>query len=154
MSNETRIEHDPLGPVSVPADRYCGAQTARALANFPISGIPINSVPPVIQALAHVKLAAAQANCDEGLLSSEKRDASVLACQEVLAGKHHDEFLVDVFQGRAGTSTNMNMNAVLTNRASELLGGVRGEGRLVYPNDDVNDPNQQTMPTRLPSDFP
>ncbi|MBB4299446.1 aspartate ammonia-lyase [Rhizobium leguminosarum] len=138
MSNDTRIEHDPLGPVSVPADRYYGAQTAGALANFPISGIPINSMPSVIQALAHVKMAAAQANCDEGLLSSEKRNAIVLACQEVLAGKHHDEFLVDVFQGGAGTSTNMNMNEVLANRASELLGGVRGEGRLVHPNDDVN----------------
>ncbi|MBY3447111.1 aspartate ammonia-lyase [Rhizobium laguerreae] len=138
MSNHTRIEHDPLGPVSVPSERYYGAQTARALANFPISGIPIKTMPSVIQALAHVKMAAAQANCDEGLLPNEKRDAIVLACQEVLAGKHDDEFLVDVFQGGAGTSTNMNMNEVLANRASELLGGVRGEGRLVHPNDDVN----------------
>ncbi|RVI61366.1 aspartate ammonia-lyase [Sinorhizobium meliloti] len=138
MSNDTRIEHDPLGPVSVPADRYYGAQTARALANFPISGIPIKSIPSVIQALAHVKMAAAQANCEEGLLPSEKRDAIVLACQEVLAGKHDQEFVVDVFQGGAGTSTNMNMNEILANRASELLGGVRGEGRLVHPNDDVN----------------
>ncbi|UXN57594.1 aspartate ammonia-lyase [Phyllobacterium zundukense] len=138
MSNDNRIEHDPLGPVSVPADRYYGAQTARALENFPISGIAINSMPFVIQALAHVKMAAAQANCDEGLLPIEKRDAIVLACQEVLAGKHDDEFLVDVFQGGAGTSTNMNMNEVLANRASELFGGARGEGRLVHPNDDVN----------------
>ncbi|MBB4577257.1 aspartate ammonia-lyase [Rhizobium lentis] len=138
MSNVNRIEHDPLGPVSVPADRYYGAQTARALGNFPISGIPIKSMPFVLQALAHVKMAAAQANCDEGLLPTEKRDAIVLACEEVLAGKHEDEFLVDVFQGGAGTSTNMNMNEVLANRASELLGGVRGEGRVVHPNDDVN----------------
>ncbi|MFQ6163440.1 aspartate ammonia-lyase [Sinorhizobium meliloti] len=138
MSNHNRIEHDPLGPVSVPADRYYGAQTARALDNFPISGIPIKSMPFLIEALAHVKMAVAQANCDEGLLSTEKRDAIVLACQEVLAGKHDKEFLVDVFQGGAGTSTNMNMNEVLANRASELLGGVRGEGRLVHPNDDVN----------------
>lgn len=81
MSDDTRIEHDPLGPLSVPADRYYGAQTARALANFRISGIPITSMPSVIQALAHVKMAAAQANCDKGLLPSEKRDAIGLACE-------------------------------------------------------------------------
>ncbi|WP_234890028.1 lyase family protein [Sinorhizobium medicae] len=96
----------------VPADRYYGAQTARAHANFPISGIPIKSMPSVIQALDHVKMAAAQANCDKGLLPSEKRDAIVLTCQEVLAGKHDQEFVVDVFQGGAGTSTNMNMNEI------------------------------------------
>lgn len=138
MSVENRIETDPLGPVNVTADRYYGAQTARAIDNFPISGITINRMPNVVEALAHVKMAAAQANCDEGLLADVKRDAIVSACQEVLAGKHDDEFLVDVFQGGAGTSTNMNMNEVLANRASELLGGVRGEGRLVHPNDDVN----------------
>lgn len=133
-----RFESDPLGPVSVPSTRYYGAQTARAIENFPISGIPINNMSFLVQALAQVKIAAAQANCEEGGLSVEKRDAIVLACQEVLAGKHDDEFLVDVFQGGAGTSTNMNMNEVLANRASELLGGVRGQGRLVHPNDDVN----------------
>lgn len=126
MSVKNRIEHDPLGPVSVPSDRYYGAQTARAIENFPISGIAINSMPFLTQALAHVKMAAAQANCAEGLLPNAKRDAIVHACQEVLAGKHYDEFLVDVFQGGAGTSSNMNMNEVLANRASELLGGVRG----------------------------
>ncbi|PVE21054.1 aspartate ammonia-lyase [Microvirga sp. KLBC 81] len=138
MTVDHRIESDPLGPVSVPSDRYYGAQTARAIANFPISGITIKRLPLVIQALAHVKMAAARANCEEGYLSPEKRDAIVQACQEVLAGKQDEEFLVDVFQGGAGTSTNMNMNEVLANRASELLGGVRGEGRLVHPNDDVN----------------
>ncbi|MCA1444151.1 hypothetical protein I6F07_28945 [Ensifer sp. IC4062] len=138
MPNDNRIEHDPLGPVSVPTDRYHGAQTSRALDNFPTSGIPIKSMPNLIRALAHVKMAAAQANCDEGLPPTEKRVAIVLACQEVLAGKHDEEFLVHVFQSGAGTSTNMNMNEVLANRASELLGGVQGEGRLVHPNDGVN----------------
>ncbi|WP_041678996.1 aspartate ammonia-lyase [Rhizobium etli] len=138
MSIDNRIEHDPLGSVSVPSNRYYGAQTARAIDNFPISGITLKSMPWVIQALARVKMAAAQANCEEGLLSSAKRDAILQACHEVLSGMHDDEFLVDVFQGGAGTSTNMNMNEVLANRASELLGGGRGEGRLVHPNDDVN----------------
>ncbi|WP_352785534.1 aspartate ammonia-lyase [Mesorhizobium sp. M0643] len=138
MYCDYRIEHDPLGAMSVPVDRYYGAQTARAVENFPISGIAIKSMPFVIQALAHVKIAAAQANCEEGVLVADKRDAIVQACKEVLDGKHNDEFPVDVFQGGAGTSTNMNMNEVLANRASELLGGVRGEGRLVHPNDEVN----------------
>ncbi|WP_331375245.1 aspartate ammonia-lyase [Sinorhizobium chiapasense] len=138
MSSDSRIEYDPLGAVSVPLDRYFGAQTARAIENFPISGIAIRSLPFVIQALAHVKMAAAQANFDEGLLSEAKRDAILQACHEVLAGKYDEEFLVDVFQGGAGTSTNMNMNEVLANRASEILGSARGQGRLVHPNDDVN----------------
>ncbi|MGY5795136.1 aspartate ammonia-lyase len=138
MASEYRIEHDPLGLVNVPAERYYGAQTARAVKNFPISGIPIRSMPFLIEALAQVKIAAAQANCEEGSLSEEKQDAIILACQEVLAGQHNDEFPTDVFQGGAGTSTNMNMNEVIANRASELLGGVRGESRLVHPNDDVN----------------
>ncbi|TXR50529.1 aspartate ammonia-lyase [Phyllobacterium endophyticum] len=138
MPIDNRVEHDPLGHVNVPSDRYYGAQTARATENFPISGISIKQLPYVIHALAHVKIAAAQANCEEGLLATDKRDAIVLACQEVLAGKHNDEFQVDVFQGGAGTSTNMNMNEVIANRASEMLGGVLGEGRLVHPNDHVN----------------
>ncbi|AUX78804.1 aspartate ammonia-lyase 2 (plasmid) [Sinorhizobium fredii] len=138
MSSDSRIEYDPLGAVSVPLDRYFGAQTARAIENFPISGIAIRSLPFVIQALAHFKMAAAQANFDEGLLSEAKRDAILQACHEVLAGKYDEEFLVDVFQGGAGTSTNMNMNEVLANRASEILGSARGQGRLVHPNDDVN----------------
>ncbi|WP_413990686.1 aspartate ammonia-lyase [Labrys okinawensis] len=138
MSTDKRIELDPLGPVSVPADSYYGAQTARALENFPISGIPIKSMPFLIRALAQVKMAAAHANFEEGLLADAKREAIVAACREVLAGKHDNEFLVDVFQGGAGTSTNMNMNEVLAYRATELLGGARGEERLVHPNDDVN----------------
>ncbi|WP_074070904.1 aspartate ammonia-lyase [Rhizobium gallicum] len=138
MVSGFRIERDPLGSISVPEDCYYGAQTARAMKNFPISGIAIKRMPLVIQALAHVKMAAAQANFEEGTLAEDKRAAIVQACEEVLAGKHNDEFPVDVFQGGAGTSTNMNMNEVLANRASELLGGARGEGRLVHPNDDVN----------------
>ncbi len=138
MSVKFRTEHDPLGEVEVPLDNYYGAQTARAVRNFPISGITIGSLPFVIRALAHVKKAAAQANFEDGTLSGTKRDAIIEACDEVLAGVHRGEFPVDVFQGGAGTSTNMNMNEVLANRASELLGGVRGEGRSVHPNDDVN----------------
>ncbi len=138
MSVQVRTEQDSLGSVEVPADRYYGAQTARAIANFPISGIAVNTLPYVIQALAEVKMAAARANCDEGNLSIKKRDAIVQACNEVLAGIHTAEFPVDVFQGGAGTSTNMNMNEVLANRASELLGGPLGDERLVHPNDDVN----------------
>lgn len=138
MSSNNRVENDPLGPVEVPANRYYGAQTARALRNFNISGVAVNRMPFVIQALAQIKMAAARANCDEGTLAIDKRDAIVSACEEILAGKHDEEFPVDVFQGGAGTSTNMNMNEVLANRASELLGGTRGTGRLVHPNDDVN----------------
>lgn len=138
MSATFRTEYDSLGPVEVPSDSYYGAQTARAVQNFPISGIAIGSLPFVIQALAHVKRAAAQANHAVGTLSGSKRDAIIYACDEILSGSYRDEFPVDVFQGGAGTSTNMNMNEVLANRASELLGGVRGEGRLVHPNDDVN----------------
>lgn len=138
MSSDSRIEYDPLGAVSVPLDRYFRAQTARAIESFPISGIALRSMPFVIQQLAHAKMAAAQDNFDEGLLSEAKRDAILQACHEVLAGKYDEEFLVDVFQGGAGTSTNMNMNEVLANRASEILGSARGQGRLVHPNDDVN----------------
>ncbi|MCB1469209.1 MAG: aspartate ammonia-lyase [Rhizobiaceae bacterium] len=133
-----RTEADTIGSVKVPAQRYYGAQTARAISNFPISGVPVATMPHLLAALAQVKIAAAQANCDEGTLTPEKRDAIVAAGREVMAGKHNEEFPVDVFQGGAGTSTNMNMNEVIANRASEILGGSRGVDRIVHANDDVN----------------
>lgn len=133
-----RVERDTLGNVDVPSGRYYGAQTARAVVNFPISGITIASLPHLIRSLAQVKIAAAMANFDEGHLSREKHEAIITACREVIDGSFSEEFVVDVFQGGAGTSTNMNMNEVIANRASELLGGRRGDYRTVHPNDDVN----------------
>lgn len=138
MSAATRIEHDFLGAVEVPASRYYGAHTARANENFPVSGIPVGGLRPFLTALAQVKIAAARANFDEGGISGEKRDAIVQACREIIDGRFAEEFTVDVFQGGAGTSTNMNVNEVVASRASELLGGSRGPDRLVHPNDDVN----------------
>ena len=131
-----RIEHDSLGPVEVPADRLWGAQTQRALQNFLIGTerMPLE----IICALVEVKRAAAAANRDLGQLDPRKAAAIVSAADEVLAGRHDDEFPLGVWQTGSGTQTHMNVNEVLANRASELLGGVRGEGRKVHPNDDVN----------------
>jgi aspartate ammonia-lyase len=138
VNEEFRIERDTLGEVSVPSSRYYGAQTARAVQNFPISGVSIAQLPHLLCALAQVKIAAAMANFDEGSLSRQKRDAIITACREIVDGGLTSEFVVDVFQGGAGTSTNMNMNEVVANRASELLGGCRGDYRTIHPNDDVN----------------
>src|SRR5690349_7108065 len=131
-----RIEKDTFGPIEVPADRLWGAQTQRSLTNFKISG---ERMPQgLLHALALVKKAAALVNLDLGTLDPKKGQAIIAAADEVLAGKHDDEFPLVVWQTGSGTQTNMNMNEVLANRASELLGGVRGEERLVHPNDDVN----------------
>ncbi|MHB1124158.1 MAG: class II fumarate hydratase [Ramlibacter sp.] len=132
----TRIEHDTFGPVEVPADRLWGAQTQRSLRNFDISGE--RQPREIIRALAQVKRSAAVVNHLLGLLSQDKASAIVAAADEVLSGRHDDEFPLVVWQTGSGTQTNMNVNEVLANRASELLGGARGEGRLVHPNDDVN----------------
>jgi len=131
-----RIERDTFGEIRVPADRLWGAQTQRSLENFRISGerMPIE----LIRALAKVKRACAAVNRDLGALDAKKADAIVAAADEVLAGRHDAEFPLVVWQTGSGTQTNMNMNEVLANRASELLGGERGEQRLVHPNDDVN----------------
>ncbi|HEX7647973.1 MAG TPA: class II fumarate hydratase [Noviherbaspirillum sp.] len=131
-----RTERDTFGPIEVPADRLWGAQTQRSLHHFHISteAMPVE----LVQALAAVKRACAVANRELGLLDARKVDAIVQAADEVLAGKHPDEFPLSVWQTGSGTQSNMNMNEVLANRASELLGGSRGEGRLVHPNDDVN----------------
>jgi len=132
----TRIESDSLGPVRVPASRLWGAQTERSRQNFRISGERMPD--ELIQMLALVKKAAAELNCELGLLDAETADAIVSAADEVLEGKHPEEFPLVVWQTGSGTQTNMNMNEVLANRASEILGGERGEKRLVHPNDDVN----------------
>lgn len=132
----TRIERDTFGPIEVPADRLWGAQTQRSLQNFDISGE--RQAPELIRALAQVKRASAVVNQALGLQDAAKTEAIVKAADEVIAGRHAGEFPLVVWQTGSGTQTNMNVNEVLANRASELLGGVRGEGRLVHPNDDVN----------------
>src|SRR6185436_18952958 len=123
-------------PIEVPADRLWGAQTQRSLTNFKISGERMPRA--LIHALAMVKKAAALVNLDLKTLDEKKGRAVIAAADEVLVGKHDDEFPLVVWQTGSGTQTNMNMNEVLANRASELLGGERGEGRLVHPNDHVN----------------
>ena len=133
---KTRIERDTLGEVAVPAERLWGAQTQRSLQNFDISG---DRMPrELIRALAQVKRASAVVNHALGLQDEKKTRAIVAAADEVIAGRHVAEFPLVVWQTGSGTQTNMNVNEVLANRASELLGGERGEGRLVHPNDDVN----------------
>ncbi len=135
---EMRVEKDLLGPKEVPANAYYGVQTARALENFQISGIEINHYPGFVEAWAIVKLAAAQANTDVGAMKPEKLAAIDKACQAVLAGKYHDQFVVDWFQGGAGTSSNMNANEVLANVALELSGHKKGEYQFIDPHDDLN----------------
>jgi fumarate hydratase class II/aspartate ammonia-lyase len=132
----TRIEKDTMGEMRVPARALYGAQTARAVENFPISGLRAH--PAFVDATVRVKVAAARANARLGLLPRKKARAIEAAAREVLAGRWRDQFVVDVYQAGAGTSHNMNVNEVLANRATELLGGRRGAERLVEPNDDVN----------------
>jgi hypothetical protein len=117
-----RIEHDLLGDREIPSDAYYGVHTLRALENFPITGTPISDYPDLIRALAMIKKAAARANHDLGLLPAPITEAIVAACREIMGGKLADQFVVDVIQGGAGTSTNMNANEVIANRALELLG--------------------------------
>jgi fumarate hydratase class II len=132
----TRTERDTFGPIDVPAERLWGAQTQRSREFFRISDEQMPQ--ELIVALAQVKRAGAQVNRDLGRLPDDRAAAIIEAAQEVMAGRHPDEFPLSVWQTGSGTQTNMNMNEVLANRASELLGGQRGEGRLVHPNDDVN----------------
>ena len=133
---KTRIERDTFGPIEVPADKLWGAQTQRSLQNFDISGE--QQPREIIRALAQIKRSSARVNHALGLQDAAKTDAIVAASDEVIAGQHSDEFPLVVWQTGSGTQTNMNVNEVLANRASELLGGERGEGRRVHPNDDVN----------------
>ncbi|WP_454737127.1 aspartate ammonia-lyase [Cupriavidus necator] len=133
-----RTEHDLLGDRDVPADAYYGVHTLRAVENFPITGTPISIYPELIKALAYIKQAAALANHELGLLDEERCDAIVMACAELVGGKLHEQFVVDVIQGGAGTSTNMNANEVIANRALELLGHAKGQYQFLHPNEQVN----------------
>jgi aspartate ammonia-lyase len=133
-----RIEHDLLGDRQVPSDAYYGIHTLRALENFPISGTPISVYPEFIDALACVKQAVAHANLELGVLDEVRAGAIIQACREIRAGELHDQFVVDVIQGGAGTSTNMNANEVIANRGLELLGHKKGEYEHLHPMDHVN----------------
>ncbi|GLP81004.1 hypothetical protein TUM20984_24240 [Mycobacterium antarcticum] len=133
-----RRECDLLGCREVPGRAYFGVQTLRAVENFAISGVALRDFSRFIDAFAFVKKAAALANAELGVLSEDKRDAIVAACDEITAGRLHDQFVVDMIQGGAGTSTNMNVNEVIANRALEILGHQRGQYAYLHPNDDVN----------------
>ena len=134
----TRTEHDLLGDRDVPDEALYGVQTLRALENFAITGVPLREFPALIEALAAVKEAAAVANGELGFLATPIADLIVRACGEIRAGRHHEHFLVDMIQGGAGTSTNMNANEVIANRALELSGHVKGDYQHVHPNNHVN----------------
>ena len=136
LHEQTRVEHDSIGTLDVPANAYYGVQTLRAKRNFPMTGQRMH--PDMIRNLALVKKAAAIVNAQAGLLPPHVADAIVKACDEIAMGKLHDAFIVDPVQGGAGTSANMNANEVIANRAIEILGGSKGEYTLVHPNDHVN----------------
>src|SRR5581483_11764210 len=133
-----RVEKDLLGQKEIPGDAYYGVQTQRALENFQISGVLINHYPEFIDALALVKLAAAQANTEVGAMKPERLAAIEKAYKEILAGQYRDQFLVDWYQGGAGTSTNMNANEVLANVALEMSGHKKGDYTVIDPHDDLN----------------
>jgi len=135
---KVRVEKDLLGEKKIPADAYYGVQTARALENFQLSGVLINHYPGFVEAWAMVKLAAARANTDVGAMKKDRLDAIEKASQAVLDGKYHDQFMVDWYQGGAGTSTNMNANEVLANVGLELTGHKKGEYQYLEPHDDLN----------------
>src|SRR3954471_12505722 len=136
MSDKTRSEKDPLGALDVPDDALYGVQTLRAVQNFPISGL--RPLPAFVEAVVRIKRAAALTHRETGRLDAKLADAIVKAADEVLAGKHREHFVVDVYQAGAGTSHNMNCNEVLANRANEILGAARGAYAPVHPNDHVN----------------
>jgi aspartate ammonia-lyase len=133
-----RTEKDLLGEKQIPADKYYGVQTARALENFQISGVLINHYPGFVEAFAIVKMAAARANTDVGAMKKEHLAAIEKACQAVIDGKYHDQFVVDWYQGGAGTSTNMNANEVLANIGLEMTGHKKGEYQFLDPHDQLN----------------
>lgn len=134
----TRKEHDLIGEREIPNEVYYGVQTLRAIENFHISGVSIKLFPVFVKSLAQVKKAAALANLRTGELSAEHCEAICQACDEILAGHLHDQFLVDFIQGGAGTSTNMNANEVIANRALEIMGYKKGEYQYLHPNNHVN----------------
>ncbi|MBY6185076.1 aspartate ammonia-lyase [Marinobacter hydrocarbonoclasticus] len=133
-----RIEHDLLGDAQVPHTAYYGIQTQRAKENFNITGVAISHFPQLVNALAMVKMAAAKANLEVGVLTQHHHDAIVAACQEIIDGQWHDQFIVDLIQGGAGTSTNMNANEVIANRGLEILGYAKGNYAQLHPNNHVN----------------
>ncbi|MGU3576238.1 aspartate ammonia-lyase [Brucellaceae bacterium C25G] len=133
-----RTEHDMLGEMDIPLHLRYGIQTVRALHNFPISGVSIGQFPNLVKAFGIVKKAAATGNYAEGSLTKKQYDAICLACDDVISGALNDDFVVDVFQGGAGTSTNMNANEVIANRALEHLGLAHGSYEVIHPNEDVN----------------
>ncbi len=137
-SGKTRVEHDLLGNRDVPYEYYYGVQTLRALENFNISGITLNFFPDFVKSLAMVKMAAAKANYELGQLPKDIHDAILQACQEIIDNRYHAHFVVDMIQGGAGTSTNMNANEVIANRALEIMGKARGEYEFCHPNNHVN----------------
>jgi aspartate ammonia-lyase len=138
MSERTRIEHDLLGEREILDACYYGIQTLRALENFHITGVPISTYPRFIDSLVYIKKAAALANRKLGLLGPETAEAICHACDDVLAGRHRDQFVVDIIQGGAGTSTNMNANEVVANVALEIMGLPKGSYDVVHPNNHVN----------------
>ncbi len=138
MSTAIRIEHDFLGEKQIPGNAYWGVHTARAVENFPISGTTVSAMPDLIRALGYVKKAAARANVDLGALDEKRANAIKLACDDLINDQLHQEFVVDVIQGGAGTSTNMNANEVIANRALEKLGFEKGRYDVLHPNDHVN----------------
>jgi aspartate ammonia-lyase len=153
LSSKTpsRIERDLLGEREIPRSAYYGVHTMRAIENFNISGTPISTYPDLINALASVKKAAALANLDLGLLDPARAQAIQAACDEIIGGKLHDQFVVDVIQGGAGTSTNMNANEVIANRALELMGHACGDYDVLHPNEHVNmgQSTNDVVPTAL-----
>jgi len=137
-AQKTRTESDLLGKKEIPFDAYYGVQTLRALENFQISGVKTNFYPDYVKAYAMVKLAAARANTEVGRMKKDRMDAIEKACQAVIDGKYHDQFLTDMYQGGAGTSANMNANEVLANIALEMMGKKKGEYQFIEPHDDLN----------------
>jgi aspartate ammonia-lyase len=138
QAQKTRTESDLLGKKEIPFDAYYGVQTMRALENFQISGVKTNFYPDYVKAYAIVKLAAARANTEVGRMKKEKLDAIEKACQAIMDGKYHDQFLTDMYQGGAGTSANMNANEVIANVALEMMGKKKGEYTIIEPHDDLN----------------
>jgi len=138
MPADHRIEHDFLGERPIPAHAYWGVHTARAVENFPISGTPVSAMPDLVRAFGYVKKATARTNLELGVLDEKRAYAIMWACEQLVEGRYHDQFVVDVIQGGAGTSTNMNANEVIANLALERMGFEKGRYDVLHPNDHVN----------------
>jgi len=138
LSADTRIEHDSVGDLEIPNNVYYGVQTLRALESFPFDTHTLQHFPNFIVAYAYVKKAAVLANNELGVLPGDKMDPIIAACDEIIGGKLHNQFVEDMIQGGTGTSTNMNVNEVIANRGLEIIGHSKGEYKFLHPNDDVN----------------